>query len=74
MDSKRYLRVLLFRFTVIFVAMLLLSYLLVMPGYHGASVLSLLFVVVLTFELVRQSRKTNREIARFFDAVKGRAG
>lgn len=70
MHFKHYLRQLLLRLAVVFALMLLLSYLLLTPGYHAASLLTALVLAVATIDLIGHIRKSNLEVARFFEAVK----
>lgn len=70
MDFKRYSRHLMLRLTVLLSGMFLLCYFLVLPGYHGTSLLLALIVIWLIYSLMHRIRKTNLELTRFFDAVK----
>lgn len=70
MDFKRFSRQLMLRLTLLFASMFALSFLLVLPGYHGASLLVALIVLWLILDLLRRIKKTNLELSRFFDAVK----
>lgn len=48
----------------------LVSYLVLAPGYYAATLLGLIIIILLTSEVFRFVSKTNREVARFLDAVR----
>jgi len=58
------------RVAVVGIAMALVAWLIVQPGYHSATLLSAIVLALLVAELWRYVSRTNREIARFLDAVR----
>jgi nitrogen fixation/metabolism regulation signal transduction histidine kinase len=61
---------LLLRLALVGAAMALVLWLLLQPGYHGATLLSSIVLALLVAELWRYVSRTNREVARFLDAVR----
>jgi two-component system nitrogen regulation sensor histidine kinase NtrY len=61
---------LLLRLVFVGAAMALVLWLLLQPGYHGATLLSSIVLALLVAELWRYVSRTNREVARFLDAVR----
>ncbi len=61
---------LILRLVVVGAAMTLVIWLLLKPGYHSATLLSSIVLVLLVTELWRYVSRTNREVARFLDAVR----
>jgi two-component system nitrogen regulation sensor histidine kinase NtrY len=51
-------------------AMALVIWLALEPGYHGSTLLSAIVLALLVIELWRYVSRTNREVARFLDAVR----
>lgn len=72
MDSKGYTRTLFLYLVSVFLCMLLTAYLIVIPGFHGASALAGLASLTIIWSLSKHINKTNIELARFFDAIKYR--
>lgn len=58
------------RTTLIMLNLLVLSYLLLNPGYHAASVATILLLVVQCYGIVKFVSTTNTELVRFFEAAK----
>ena len=58
------------RLLLVGVAMALVIWLLLEPGYHSATLLSSAVLALLIAELWRYVSRTNREVARFLDAVR----
>jgi two-component system nitrogen regulation sensor histidine kinase NtrY len=61
---------LILRLTLVGAAMALVIWLLLQPGYHSATLLSSIVLALLVTELWRYVSRTNREVARFLDAVR----
>ena len=61
---------LLLRLVLVGAAMALVIWLLLQPGYHSATLLASIVLALLTAELWRFVSRTNREVARFLDAVR----
>jgi nitrogen fixation/metabolism regulation signal transduction histidine kinase len=61
---------LILRLVVVGAAMTLVIWLLLKPGYHSATLLSSIVLALLVAELWRYVSRTNREVARFLDAVR----
>ena len=70
MVFKRFLVVLIIRLALVGLAMTLVVWLLLQPGYHSATLLALAVLLLLIAELWRHVSRTNREVARFLDAVR----
>ena len=70
MVYRRFVVSLLLRLVLVGVAMALVVWLLLEPGYHSATLLSSVVLVLLIAELWRYVSRTNREVARFLDAVR----
>jgi two-component system nitrogen regulation sensor histidine kinase NtrY len=70
MGFNRFSIMLAFRLTIILVLLGLLGFLLGSPGYYAATLLTLMFVLILGWEVVRFVSKTNQEITRFLDAAR----
>ena len=60
----------LMRLVLVGVGMALVVWLLLQPGYHSATLLSSIVLALLIGELWRFVSRTNRELARFLDAVR----
>ncbi|MFP6807989.1 MAG: ATP-binding protein [Pseudomonadales bacterium] len=58
------------RLIIIMLAFVGVGFLIVTPGYHAATLLALIVVVSLSFEVFRFVSKTNQELARFLDAAR----
>ena len=61
---------LILRLVVVGLVMALVVWLVLLPGYHSATLLSAIVLVLLIAELWRYVSRTNREVARFLDAVR----
>jgi two-component system nitrogen regulation sensor histidine kinase NtrY len=61
---------LLLRLVLVGAAMTLVIWLLLKPGYHSATLLASIVLALLVAELWRYVSRTNREMARFLDAVR----
>jgi len=61
---------LILRLVLVGVAMAVVMWLLLEPGYHSATLLSAIVLALLVAELWRYVSRTNREVARFLDAVR----
>jgi two-component system nitrogen regulation sensor histidine kinase NtrY len=61
---------LLLRLVLVGAAMALVIWLLLQPGYHAATLLASIVLALLVAELWRYVSRTNREVARFLDAVR----
>jgi two-component system, NtrC family, nitrogen regulation sensor histidine kinase NtrY len=70
MGFKHFLVFLILRIVLVGVAMALVIWLALEPGYHSATLLTCIVLVLLIAELWRFVSRTNREVARFFDAVR----
>ena len=69
MIFKRFLLLLIVRLVLVAMAMGLLLWLWLRPGMHSATILALALTTALAGELWRYVSRTNREVARFLDAV-----
>jgi nitrogen fixation/metabolism regulation signal transduction histidine kinase len=58
------------RLALVGAAMAVVLWLLLQPGYHSATLLSSIVLALLVAELWRYVSRTNREVARFLDAVR----
>jgi len=70
MGFKYFLVFLVVRLALIGVVMALVIWLLLQPGYHSATLLASIVLALLAAELWRFVSRTNREVARFLDAVR----
>ena len=70
MVFKRFLVVLIIRLALVGLAMTLVVWLLLQPGYHSATLLAVAVLLLLVAELWRHVNRTNREVARFLDSVR----
>ena len=70
MGFKHFLVFLVARLLLVGVVMALVVWLLLQPGYHSATLLASIVLALLTAELWRFVSRTNREVARFLDAVR----
>ena len=61
---------LLLRLVLVGAVMALAMWLLLQPGYHAATLLTSIVLALLVAELWRYVSRTNREVARFLDAVR----
>jgi two-component system nitrogen regulation sensor histidine kinase NtrY len=61
---------LILRLVVVGLVMALVVWLVLLPGYHSATLLSAIVLALLIAELWRFVSRTNREVARFLDAVR----
>lgn len=58
------------RLAVVGAVMALVAWLLIAPGYHSATLIAAIVLALLVAELWRFVSRTNREVARFLDAVR----
>jgi PAS domain-containing protein len=58
------------RLCIIMVALSIVGFLVVTPGYHAATLLGLLTTAAFTFEMFKFITKTNQEVTRFLDAAR----
>jgi len=70
MVSRHFLIALVVRLALVGLAMTLVVWLLLQPGYHSATLLAVVVLLLLVMELWRHVNRTNREVARFLDAVR----
>ncbi len=70
MGFRYFLAFLILRLVLVGVAMALVIWLALEPGYHSATLLACIVFVLLIAELWRFVSRTNREVARFLDAVR----
>ena len=70
MVFKRYLVMLVARLVLVGFAMALVVWLLLKPGFHSSTLLASVLLAILVAELWRFVSRTNREVARFLDAVR----
>jgi len=70
MGFKYFLVFLVVRLALVGVVMALVVWLLLQPGYHSATLLACIVLALLAAELWRFVSRTNREVARFLDAVR----
>jgi nitrogen fixation/metabolism regulation signal transduction histidine kinase len=70
MVFKRYLVMLVARLALVGLAMTLVVWLLLKPGFHSSTLLSSIVLLILVGDLWRFVSRTNREVARFLDAVR----
>jgi nitrogen fixation/metabolism regulation signal transduction histidine kinase len=70
MVFRRFLVTLVVRLALVGLAMALVVWLLLQPGYYSATLLAVAALLLLVMELWRHVSRTNREVARFLDAVR----
>ena len=70
MVFKRFVVLLAARLVLVGLAMTLVVWLLLQPGFHSSTLLSAAVLALLIAELWRFVSRTNREVARFLDAVR----
>ena len=70
MVFRHFVAALILRLAAVGVDMALVTWLLLEPGYHSATLLTAIVLVLLVAELWRFVSRTNREVARFLDAVR----
>jgi nitrogen fixation/metabolism regulation signal transduction histidine kinase len=70
MVFRHFVSALMLRLVMVGVVMALVIWLLLEPGYHSATLLTAIVLVLLVAELWRFVSRTNREVARFLDAVR----
>ena len=70
MGFKHFLAFLVVRLVLVGAVMALVIWLLLQPGYHSATLLASIGLALLAAELWRFVSRTNRELARFLDAVR----
>ena len=58
------------RLFIIMVALSIVGFLIVTPGYHAATLLGLFITAAFTFEMFKFITKTNQEVTRFLDAAR----
>ena len=70
MVFRRFVVFLVLRLVLVGMAMTLVVWLLLQPGYHSSTFLAGAVLALLVAELWRYVSRTNREVARFLDAVR----
>ena len=70
MVFRRFVVFLVLRLVLVGMAMTLVVWLLLQPGYHSSTLLAGAVLALLVAELWRYVSRTNREVARFLDAVR----
>jgi nitrogen fixation/metabolism regulation signal transduction histidine kinase len=70
MVFRRFVVFLVLRLVLVGLVMALVTWLLLQPGYHSSTLLAGGVLVMLAAELWRYISRTNREVARFLDAVR----
>jgi len=70
MVFRHFVVALILRLVLVGVIMAVVTWLLLEPGYHSATLLTAIVLVLLVAELWRFVSRTNREVARFLDAVR----
>lgn len=70
MSFKRFSLLIGVRTAFIMLNLLVLTYLIVSPGYHAASVLAICILIIQCYSVVRMTTRTNAELVRFLDALK----
>lgn len=70
MDFKRFSMVIFTRIILLIISVYLAGTLITLPGYHVSTLLILILVAYQSYSLINYVEKTNREVSRFFDAVK----
>ncbi len=70
MISRRFLILLIARFVLVGLAMVVVVWLWLRPGYHSATFLAFAVLILFAAELWRHVSRTNREVARFLDAAR----
>jgi len=70
MIFRRFVVALIVRLAITGVAMAAVIWLLLLPGYHSATVIAAAALALLVAELWRYVSRTNREVARFLDAAR----
>ena len=70
MVFRRFVVLLVMRLVLVGLAMALVVWLLLQPGYHSSTLLAGIVLAMLVAELWRFVSRTNREVARFLDAVR----
>ena len=70
MVSRHFVAALILRLVVVGMVMAVVIWLLLEPGYHSATLLTAIVLALLVAELWHFVSRTNREVARFLDAVR----
>lgn len=70
MGFNRFSLLLALRLTGIFAALVIVGFLVLIPGYHAATLLAVLVTVALAYEVFKFVSKTNQELSRFLDAAR----
>ncbi|KGJ92434.1 sensor histidine kinase [Thalassotalea sp. ND16A] len=70
MGFKKFSLMIAVRTVLVMMTLILLTFLITTPGYHAASLLTSLFLVVQCILVFRFITKTNAELARFLDAAR----
>jgi nitrogen fixation/metabolism regulation signal transduction histidine kinase len=70
MVFRRFIVMLIIRLALVGLAMTLVVWLILQPGYHSATLLASFVLMILIAALWRFVSRTNREVARFLDAVR----
>lgn len=70
MGFNRFSLLIITRTIFVVLTLVLLAYFLLTPGYHAATILTLLLIAFQFNELIRFVKKTNAELSRFLDAAR----
>lgn len=70
MIFRRFTFMLIFRLVLVGAVMATLIYLIMQPGYHSATIITAVVLVLLVGEVWRFVSRTNKEVARFLDAAR----
>lgn len=70
MGFSRFGALLALRLIIIMIALTMVSFLIITPGYHAATLLVFVITIGLTFEVFRFVTRTNQEVSRFLDAAR----
>ena len=70
MGFNRFSLLLALRLAFVFLALLVVGYLVLTPGYHAATLLAMLVTIALAYDVFKFVSKTNQELARFLDAAR----
>ncbi|WNC67491.1 ATP-binding protein [Thalassotalea nanhaiensis] len=70
MGFKKFSLMIALRTVVVMLTLILLTFLITTPGYHAATILTSLFLIVQCIMVFRFITKTNAELARFLDAAR----
>ena len=70
MIFRRFIVLLIARLVLVGLAMALVVWLILRPGFHSATLLAIAALVILVADLWRFVSRTNREVVRFLDAAR----